>query len=320
MRKKRPGATGIPSASNHNEPETVRECFNPLFAIATNIADDSDASDKPDSRILFPRISRASLFEFVASLALVAALSGCITTPPPSESFPVAAEPKVVLQPGDVLQVKFLYWPELNEEKQSIRPDGKISLQLVGDVQAQGRTPDELRSELLGLYQDKLIEPEISVVVNSLDSHRVYVTGEVQNPGLVMINGRLTALESIMQAGGFLKESAKKRTVVVVRQRDGQQFATTLDLRKALEESESEPFLLEPYDVVYVPPTNIDQVDQFVEQYVNRIVPRSVHWGFQYDLNEPSYSNNNFGSQLLSTATQMNQNAVQRMGAIQSTR
>lgn len=247
-------------------------------------------------------------------------MSGCITTPPPSESFPVAAEPKVVLQPGDVLQVKFLYWPELNEEKQSIRPDGKISLQLVGDVQAQGRTPDELRSDLLGLYEDKLIEPEISVVVNSLDSHRVYVTGEVQNPGLVMINGRLTALEAIMQSGGFLKESAKKRTVVVVRQREGQQFATTLDLRKALEEPESEPFLLEPYDMVFVPPTNIDQVDQFVEQYVNRIIPRSVHWGFQYDLNEPSYSNNNFGSQLLSTATQINQGAVQRMGAIQSTR
>jgi protein involved in polysaccharide export with SLBB domain len=251
---------------------------------------------------------------------MVAALSGCVTTPPPSESFPVAAEPKVVLQPGDVLQVKFLYWPELNEEKQSIRPDGKISLQLVGDVQAQGRTPDELRTDLLSMYQDKLIEPEISVVVNSLDSHRVYVTGEVQNPGLVMINGRLTALEAVMQAGGFLKESAKRATVVVVRQREGKQFSTTLDLRKALEEPETEPFLLEPYDIVFVPRTNIDQVDQWVDQYINKLVPRNVHWSFTYDLNQQDVSGSNAASNLLSGALQANQSAIQRMGALQSTK
>jgi protein involved in polysaccharide export with SLBB domain len=269
---------------------------------------------------VFPLVPRAFLIALVAVVIMAGTISGCVTTPPPSESFPAAAEPKVVLEPGDVLQVKFLYWPELNEEKQSIRPDGKISLQLVGDVQAQGKTPDELRSDLLNVYQDKLIEPEISVVVNALDSHRVYVSGEVQNPGLVMINGRLTALEAIMQAGGFLKESAKKRTVVVVRQRDGKQFSTTLDLRKALEETESDPFLLEPYDIVFVPPTNIDQVDQFVEQYVNKIVPRSVHWGFTYDLNQPNYSNGNVATQLLSTAMQSNRNALPRLGDLQSTK
>jgi len=215
-----------------------------------------------------------------------------------------SATPKVTLKPGDVLQVKFLYWPELNEEKQSIRPDGKISLQLVGDVQAQGRTPDELRTDLLTLYKDKLIDPEISVVVGSLDSNRVYVAGEVIAPGMLMINGRLTALEAIMQAGGPKKDSGKMNSVVVIRQRDGKQYGTTLDLRNALESADSDPFLLEPYDVVFVPQTNIDKVDQFVEQYVNRIVPRALHYNFTQEVNQRSSASNDgaLASQFLNNA------------------
>ena len=319
MRSQCPGAAGNPTAATRIETHIHREEPNPLFAIATQVKY-TLLGVSPDPRNGFA-VSRASLMNTAAMLVAALVISGCVTTPPPSESFPVAAaEPKVVLQPGDVLQVKFLYWPELNEEKQSIRPDGKISLQLVGDVEAKGKTPDELRTSLLGLYQDKLIEPEISVVVNSLDSHRVYVTGEVQNPGLVMINGRLTALEAVMQCGGFLKESAKRATVVVIRQRDGKQFATTLNLRQALEETESEPFLLEPYDIVFVPRTNIDQVDQWVDQYINKLVPRNVHWSFSYDLNQQDVSGNNAVNNLLSGVGQINQSAIQRMGAIQSTR
>lgn len=251
------------------------------------------------SEVLAPRTWKCAAVAAIAVCGI-----SCTTTPPSTETFPMAsATPKVTLQPGDVLQVKFLYWPELNEEKQSIRPDGKISLQLVGDVQAQGRTPDELRTDLLALYKDKLIEPEISVVVGSLDSNRVYVAGEVNSPGLLMINGRLTALEAIMQAGGPKKESGKMNSVVVIRQRDGKQYGTTLDLRDALQSADSDPFVLEPYDVVFVPQTNIDKVDQFVEQYVNRIVPRSLHYSFTHEVNQQSTSNNNaLASQLLNSA------------------
>lgn len=252
----------------------------------------------------FSGVTAPRTWASVALAAMAACSLSCTTTPPPTESFPMASlTPKVTLQPGDVLQVKFLYWPELNEEKQSIRPDGKISLQLVGDVQAQGRTPDELRTDLLALYKDKLIDPEISVVVGSLDSNRVYVAGEVLAPGLLIINGRLTALEAIMQAGGPKKDSGKMNSVVVIRQRDGKQYGTTLDLRNALESADSDPFVLEPYDIVFVPQTNIDKVDQFVEQYVNRIVPRSLHYSFTHEVNPASSSNDNpLASQMLNNA------------------
>ena len=227
---------------------------------------------------------------FVCAIALCLCAS-CVTTPKPNEAFPVASEPKLFLKAGDVLQVKFLYWPELNEDKQSIRPDGKISLQLVGDVHAEGLSPDELRTQLLQLYEDKLIDPEISVVVSSLDSHRIYVGGEVQNPGLVMIDGRMTALEAIMRAGGPRKESAKLSTVVVIRQREGKQLATTIDLRQALEKPETAVFVLEPGDVIFVPRTAIDRVDQWVEKYINQIVPRSLHYNFTQEVNRQGSSN-----------------------------
>lgn len=218
-------------------------------------------------------------------------LSGCVTTPENTGAFQTSAAPPSNLQPGDVLKVDFLYWPELNPEAQSIRPDGKISLQLVGDVDVGGLTPDEVRTKLLDLYKDKLVEPEINVVVSSLESHRVFVGGEVMSPGPLKINGRLTALEAIMQSGGPIKESAKLDRVVIVRQSGGKQFARTLDIKAALQNPESEPFLLEPYDVVFVPRTNIDRIDQWVDQYINQLIPRSLHYNFTHEVssdNAPS--------------------------------
>jgi protein involved in polysaccharide export with SLBB domain len=223
--------------------------------------------------------------------AVCVLLSGCVTTPENTGAFQISAAPPSNLQPGDVLKVDFLYWPELNPEAQSIRPDGKISLQLVGDVEVGGLTPDEVRTKLLDLYKDKLVDPEINVVVSSLESHRVYVGGEVMSPGPLKINGRLTALEAIMQSGGPIKESAKLERVVIVRQVEGKQFARTLDIKAALQNPESEPFLLEPYDVVFVPRTNIDRIDQWVDQYINQLIPRSLHYNFTHEVssdNAPS--------------------------------
>lgn len=224
-----------------------------------------------------------------AAVAMLVVIAGCLSTPPEEHgSWPAYDTPVVKLQPGDVIQVKFTYWPELDDE-QAIRPDGLISLKLVGDVKAQDLTPDELRTDLLARYGDKLKEPDITVVVSEYATHRVYVGGEVLQPGVIPIQGKLTVLEAIMQAGGFNKTTAKLANVVVVRQRDGKYFSRSLDLRKAIEQPESDTFLLEPRDVVFVPRTAIDKVDQFVEQYINQIIPRSVYWNLTYDLNQQDF-------------------------------
>jgi polysaccharide export outer membrane protein len=228
--------------------------------------------------------SEASFFVRVAfgAIAIVSAAGlGCSTTPKTTldVSENAAASRELTLNPGDVLQVKFPYWPELNEE-QAVRPDGRISLQLIGEVEVEGLTPAQLHEKLMTAYAGKLKNPELNVVTSSLGSHRVYVGGEVKNPGLVPINGRLTALEAIMQAGGYDKRSAKMSTVVIVRQREGKQYAYSVDLKKAIEQPNSDPYYLDPSDIVYVPRTAIDRVDQWVDQYINQVVPRNLQYSF----------------------------------------
>jgi len=193
-----------------------------------------------------------------------------------------SAPSDVQLRPGDVVRIKFAYWPELDEQ-QAVRPDGKIALQLVGEVQAEGFTPLALQEQLVALYATKLNGPVISVILENASSHRAYIGGEVYNPGLIVLEGRRTLLSGIMQAGGPIKESARLKDVIVVRQQNGKQLAMRVDLRKALNKPESDPFYLEPQDVVYVPRTAIDRVDQWVDQYINKIIPNNVHWTISTD-------------------------------------
>jgi hypothetical protein len=148
---------------------------------------------------------------FLVALLCLSACSHNKNLPPPPKPFPPQAEiPPLVLGPGDVLDIKFRYADELNDN-QTVRPDGKITLQMVDEVQAAGLTPLELDAKLTELYSKYLKDPVISVVVRELVSQRVYVGGEVNKPGEVLLAGQLTALQAIMASGGFDKVSAERQ-------------------------------------------------------------------------------------------------------------
>lgn len=202
-------------------------------------------------------------------------MAGCVTTPPSRADYAVPPEPVVALQPGDVLDIQFVYWADL-DSSQTVRPDGKIAMKLVGDVAVQDKTPEEVRQALLQAYASKLKNPDINVVVKSYDSQRIYVGGEVRNPGVLQLRGRMTALDAVMMAGGPLKESAKMRTVVLVRNIGGKQIAQSINLKRGLQRPDSEPVYLAPCDILFVPRSTIDRVDQWVDQYVNKIIPRNT--------------------------------------------
>jgi len=189
-----------------------------------------------------------------------------------------APEPKLFLGPGDVLDFKFFYNPELNDS-QTVRFDGKISLQLIGEVMAQGKTPIELQEELSKLYASQLRRPEATVIVRSLANRRVYVGGFVRTPGLIEMRTRLTALEAIMQAGGFDMWRAEVKNVVIIRHKDNQRYGCALDFSGELQGKATQPFYLEPMDIVYVPRTTITKVNLWIDQYINQIIPRV---GFTY--------------------------------------
>ncbi len=124
----------------------------------------------------------------------------------------------------------------------------------------------------------------MTVIVRTFSGQKVFVGGEVNAQGMVPIHGQLTITQAIMQAGGF-KNTAEMESVVLLRnQGKPNPYFTTLNLESNLTASAGAPndVLLQPYDVVFVPKSTIATMDQFVDQYINQLVPRSVQFGFQW--------------------------------------
>lgn len=231
-----------------------------------------------------------------AGIYLSLAITGCQTTRPAADAGPTSANavdleprpepvPLLTLGPGDVLDFKFFNTPELNDN-QTVRPDGKVTLQLVGEVAVQGKTPEELRAELIKLYTPSLKNPEVVVIIRSLNERRVYIGGEVNKPGILPMPSRLTALEAILEAGGFKMETAKLQSVVVIRQREGKYRGTVIDLSGTLNGEEGLPLYLQPRDIVYVPETAIVKVDRWVDQYIYKLLPRNLSIGLTWDVQQ----------------------------------
>jgi len=182
-------------------------------------------------------------------------------------------EPEYILQNGDELEITFYYNPELNT-KTVIRPDGIISLQLIGDIKVGGQPPSKAQQAVRERYSKILREPEVTVVVKNF-TQQVYVGGEVGLPQMVNIGNGKTALQAIFAAGGF-RETAEMRSVLILRRIGQPDFrAIKVDLMKLFMSKRlvKNDLQLQPNDVIYVPKTMISKVDQFVDQYMNRIVP-----------------------------------------------
>ena len=178
----------------------------------------------------------------------------------------------VTLTPGDVVDIKFFYVPELNDS-QTVRPDGKLSFQLIGEIDAAGRSPEQLRQKLLELYTPQLKKPDVSVIVRSFQGRRIYIGGEVNAPGTLPMPGPMSALEAIMQAGGFNPRSAAIKRVLVIRHKDGHRYGALLDFRDAMKGRQFEEFNLEPLDIVFVPRKNIVKVNTWIDQHINKLIP-----------------------------------------------
>lgn len=172
--------------------------------------------------------------------------------PKSSGSSAVQPEQSMVLREGDTVAVSLPSSPTLDNTQQ-IRPDGKIVLPLVGEVTAAGKTPEDLQNELLKLYQPQVATAKQVIVTVQSPNIPVYVTGAVLRPGPITVNHPISALDAIMEAGGFDDTKANMRAVVVVRQEKDRTVRYKLNLKKALDGSVGKPFYLEPFDIVYVP-------------------------------------------------------------------
>ena len=229
----------------------------------------------------------------VVSLSAIAA-AACQAIPPdhPSRAHfvrmqegpvAVAEDRRYLLEPGDQIDVKLFLHPELNENV-VIRSDGKIALQLVGEVNARGVTPGALTETLVTRYTEAgLLHPKVAVILRKVVGQRVFVGGEVNTPKMIPYDGRLTLTQALFEAGG-LKPTAEPESVLVLRD-DGQGsplYMTVSVTEDQLRAGSDLP--LQPYDVIVVPKSAIATANQFVEQYLSKMVPSwlSGTAGFSY--------------------------------------
>jgi len=163
-------------------------------------------------------------------------------------------ETETTFIPGDVIEIRFFYTPELNVV-QTIRPDGKIFLQLIGEVHAAKMTALDLQKELYERYQKYMKEVDIAIFVQSFSELYVYVGGHVNEPGTVYMERRrpFSAMEAIMKAGGINTELANYENVVLIRHENGKWKHVKLDLENVLLGKNENPTYLKPFDILYVP-------------------------------------------------------------------
>ncbi len=178
---------------------------------------------------------------------------GCALSPPMPGSRPERLL-EYRLAPPDVLQVTVRPEPVI-ERDVTVRPDGRISFELIGDVQVEGKTVDEVRAEITGLLQQYIVSPTVTVTLTSSNSRRYYVFGEVNRPGAYPLVGRVTAVDALAQAAGETRFAALNAARLV---RGGGEQPQVFPLRFVditQSADASTNFELRPGDVVYVPPS-----------------------------------------------------------------
>ena len=205
---------------------------------------------------------------------------GCSSKQPETVALPpleqlqsddLEADVEYLINPGDVLRVRYLYHPELNV-KVPVRPDGDVSLQVAGRVRAAGLTTSELEEIIEERSSHRLREPEISVIVAELSVQKVYVGGEVRVPGFVRFRKGLTPLQAIMDRGGFTT-TARVDSVLRLSPSQGEYQGTRLDFTEPLSTGVPEGVSLAAGDVLYIPRTFIGDVNLFVSQYIRGVLP-----------------------------------------------
>jgi polysaccharide export outer membrane protein len=237
--------------------------------------------------------SAATLQGCLLACSAVVLLSACshVPTLPPAPPEPAADAglvsrlPPYRIQVGDVLDVRLMLNPELNEEV-TVRPDGHISTTVVGDAPAYGLTVPELAAVLRRDYAHELQKPRLTVVVKSFAPTRIYVAGEVANPGeFIDVGPNLTLSQAIARAGGLKIMTANEDRIFIIRRgpNDVPEFLSTRFQDVMWGQNPVSDVRLAPYDVVYVPRSGSAEVYRFFNSYLLQFVP--VNWGFSYIVN-----------------------------------
>ena len=200
------------------------------------------------------------LFTPVALAALVAASPSAQGQKPAVPALPEAAGAPAArgadastdyrLVAGDKLRIEVYKDTQLSQSLQ-VRPDGKITLPLVGDVPAAGRTSTELRDAIAGSLKEYIANPVVTVIVVETVPPVIYVMGEVNSPGPQPLAGQISVLQALSAAGGF-KDFAKTKDIRIQRRTASGLTTLRFNYKDAIN-GQSKPIYLQPGDTIIVP-------------------------------------------------------------------
>jgi polysaccharide export outer membrane protein len=161
------------------------------------------------------------------------------------------ADDTYIIGPSDVLTVTVFQQSTLSGSV-LVRPDGMISIPLLGDVQASGKTPLRLASEIAGKLKKFVQDPDVTVVLSQINSKVIYLIGEAAKPGPIAMSPGMTLLQAIATGGG-LTEYANSKKIYILRGQGGQQKKIPVHYKQALRGDGSLNLALEPGDTIVVP-------------------------------------------------------------------
>ena len=160
--------------------------------------------------------------------------------------------PGYVIGPDDMLSIVFWKDKEMSADAQ-VRPDGRIALPLINEVQAAGLTPDQLRERITEESKKYMEDASVTVVVRQINSRKAFITGEVNKPGTYPLTSPTTVVQLIAMAGG-LREYANSKKIVIMRSENGQQRRLPFNYKDIIEGKNLQQNVeLKPGDTVVVP-------------------------------------------------------------------
>jgi polysaccharide export outer membrane protein len=172
-------------------------------------------------------------------------------TPTPPQTPVVFGASEYRLGPEDVIEVFVWKEPDLSTTV-VVRPDGKVSVPLIGELLASGKTAAQLQTEIVTKLSQYIAQPSVNVLVKEANSAQVSVLGEVKTPGMYRIRDRSTVLDAIALAGGFTEYAKRNKVTVLRTSASGEQERTTLNVDDYIKGEKTKMFYVLPYDKIYV--------------------------------------------------------------------
>ena len=168
---------------------------------------------------------------------------------------------------GDVIDVIFLYEDKYSRQSMKVRPDGRISYPYAGEIFIAGMTPASLDTVLTEKFSEIIVDPSITVIVRDFQPQKVYVLGEVGNPGDYDYSRNMTLMQALAVGNGYSNDARKSNVLIVRRLGENHIVGIEVNIDAILTKNDfSLDVPLEPFDIVFVPKSRIATTEQFIDK------------------------------------------------------